>query len=379
MPMSHRHAHPTGLGGLLVSLMAVLALFLSGVSVRAQDASTSGGSEQFGLSLSAKPYIDPYRDRDRVNLVVFGDSLAKGLSEGLVHVFGNDAAVDVIDRTRGGSGFTRPDYFDWNKYLAGVLTELRVDVAVVLIGLNDNQSLRTSGARFRPGTDRWRQGYAQRVDQFIRQLKRHGAAVYWMGLPITRKRRLNRHMQTVNEILRERTRRQQAKFIETWDAFTNEDGRYAVFGPDATGRMRRLRAGNGLHFTGRGYVKMARLVHPEIAFDLAHAQQERNVELVGKPPIATDRVTQGAREADAELAETGARKFDLAITPAGELDDGAATPAVAEATSSGESTGEAGGPAGDGTRSVMLKVLLRGEKIEAKPGRADDFSWPRQP
>jgi len=310
---------------------------------------------------------------------VIGDFLAAGLAEALPEALEENATVEIERKTRNASGFARPDRYDWSARIRSLLKDGDMHIAVVMLGSNDRRRIRTAQGFKDFGTEAWAQAYKARVDSIIEQFKQAKVAVYWMGLPITRKRRLNEHMQTVNEILRERTRRQQAKFIGTWQAFTDEKGGYAVFGADATGRMRRLRAGNGFHFTGRGYVELARLVHPEIAFDLAHAQSERNVELVGKPPIATDHVTRSVREPDAGRAETGGNAFDLAITPAGGLDDGEATPTVAEAGGSGESAEKAGGPAADDTRSVMLKVLLRGEKIEAKPGRADDFSWPPQP
>jgi hypothetical protein len=48
-------------------------------------------------------------------------------------------------------------------------------------------------------------------------------------------------------------------FVDVWDGFVDEDGRYAQSGPDYEGQIRRLRSGDGVHFTEAGTRKLAHL------------------------------------------------------------------------------------------------------------------------
>jgi len=366
---------PAGLRAAAAFVLTAMILLAVAPGARAQDAFTSAGNDT-GLSVAPRPYINPYRDSQSANVVVLGDSISAGLAGGLARVFAGDPKVNVIARTRPGSGFTRPDYFDWNKFLARVLSEVRVDVAVVMIGTNDRQSLRTSGARFKRNTDRWRQGYSKRVAQFVRQLKRQGAAVYWYELPVSGIPRLNEHFAQVNEILREQVRRHQIKFIKSWDAFASPDGGYSAFGFDVTGRTRRLRTSNRLNFTASGFDKLARLVSSDIKFDLARSDAERNVELVGKVEIKSDEVTAEPALPDQNLAENVAEAPEPQISQLDQINDATPTPAITlvEPNASGDNSEEL--RAANIARMATVKVLLRGESISAKPGRADDFSWP---
>jgi uncharacterized protein len=49
-----------------------------------------------------------------------------------------------------------------------------------------------------------------------------------------------------------------------WDGFVDEDGRFALSGPDFEGQIRRRRAGDGVHFTQAGARKLAHFVEREI-------------------------------------------------------------------------------------------------------------------
>ena len=72
-----------------------------------------------------------------------------------------------------------------------------------------------------------------------------------------------------------------AKFIDTWNGFTDKSGRYSPYGPDMTGQVKRLRVDDGVHFTMRGYLKLAHFVEKELRRDLNLAKIERNIPLAG--------------------------------------------------------------------------------------------------
>ena len=59
-------------------------------------------------------------------------------------------------------------------------------------------------------------------------------------------------------------------YVDIWDGFVDEDGRYAVQGPDFEGQIRRLRTGDGVHFTKFGALKLAHLVDQELSRIIAN-------------------------------------------------------------------------------------------------------------
>ncbi len=79
-------------------------------------------------------------------------------------------------------------------------------VAVVMVGLNDRIPLRgANGQRVLVGSAEWRTEYGRRVERLIRALKRRGAAIYWVGLPVMRRNDVNDDVQAMNDVVRQKT------------------------------------------------------------------------------------------------------------------------------------------------------------------------------
>ncbi len=204
-----------------------------------------------------------------------------GCGRGLYRAFKPDANVDVIKHSRVSAGFVRNDYFDWNRRIKGILKNQPVQIAVVMVGANDMQAIRHERKWHKISTDEWRELYGRRVDTFIKSLKSARVAVYWVGLPIMRTPKYNGNMQVMNEVFREKAYVNGVKFIDTWNGFADQFGRYSAYGPDLSGQIRRLRASDGVHFTMRGYRKLAHFVERVIRGDLKLAKTERNISLAG--------------------------------------------------------------------------------------------------
>ena len=68
----------------------------------------------------------------------------------------------------------------------------------------------------------------------------------------------------LNDLYRARAERAGAVYIDVWDGFVDEGGKYSNFGPDYEGQMRRLRSNDGVFFTKYGALKLAHYVEREI-------------------------------------------------------------------------------------------------------------------
>jgi len=201
-------------------------------------------------------------------------------------------------------------------------------------------------------SDLWAELYVKRIDAMIAALKSKGVPVLWVGLPALRGTKSTSDMAYLDELYRERAERAGIVYVDIWDGFVDDQGRYAVDGPDYEGQIRRLRTADGVHFTKAGAVKLASYVDQELRRVLSnHAA-----------PVALP-------EAAAPANKPGAARPDV----------GPVLPLTVSSTEGG-----AGGLIGGGNRPPPLtsdpqvqKALDRGAPVAAVTGRADDFSWPR--
>ncbi len=383
-------------------------------------------------------YVTPFPEGDRYKLYVFGDSLGDGIWAGLYRAFKPDGNIDVVKKSKVSTGFVRIDYFDWNTRIRKITKAEKFHIAVIMVGANDMQPIRLKGKWHKVETEGWREIYSQRIDTFIKRLKETHAAVYWVGLPVMRSENHNAAMQVMNEIFREKAFVNGVKFIDTWNGFADQFGRYSAFGPDLSGQVRRLRANDGVHFTMKGYRKLAHFVEREIRRDMRSAKSEREIPLAGDEPEQARAVP---RESGEGAKDPRPRKELLPVRPARETaveserkkrqaKTEPATSAAADTAAFSESektvagvtvlrpeisaaaaiaattstyapeaetiASDIGGgltalasvsPINDPTLSARqrlpltqrpyYRVLIKGEQVKPKTGRADDFSWPR--
>jgi uncharacterized protein len=208
-------------------------------------------------------------------------------------------------------------------------------------------------------SEQWGELYGKRIDEMIGVLKSKNVPVFWVGLPSVRGARATSDMVYLNDLYRGRAEKAGVTYIDVWDGFVDEAGNYNNYGPDFEGQTRRLRAGDGLHFTRAGARKLAHYVEREI----------RRVMLARATPLATP----GPQEPEPDAKEPPA-----AAAP-GLPPRPAASPVMSLTAPRGTGDTLLGAtPVRNTADSVATRVLVKGEPIEAPAGRADDFVWPRR-
>ena len=199
-------------------------------------------------------------------------------------------------------------------------------------------------------TEQWATLYAKRIDQMIAALKSTGAPVIWVGLPAIRGPKSTGDMSYLDELYRARAERAGIVYVDIWDGFVDDQGRYTLQGPDFEGQIRRLRSADGVHFTKAGAVKLASYVDREL----------RRAMSAHIAPVALP-----VPETTPNAATTGTRP-----------DVGPVLPLTAGAAEGGDLV--VGGRATQALSDpTAVRVLTRGDPLPAASGRADDFSWPR--
>jgi len=327
---------------------------------------------------------------------------------------------------------------NWDKWVANIRARAAassIDIAVVMYGATEFGSVFSPGRkRLRLGTDDWRKAYAERVDSVMKALKSANAKVYWIGIPIVRRRDHSESFQQINAILRERAYANSLTFIDTYSRFQDENGGFSRNGPDLTGATKLMRTKDGVYFTAAGYEKLAHLVTQMIRRDLNSVKAERVVSLAGSDTEqrTIQRNQTGQRAARTKTSNrrgrtspvsgsrfTGEKANDGSVTFETQIDAKptqvtlklprpALSAAIMALMARSRTRGQPaqfgdnavqvlrGGvpllstvtPANQSalalrrrklspTQSVFFKVWGKGERLEPKPGRADDFQWPR--
>jgi len=207
------------------------------------------------------------------------------------------------------------------------------------------------GGSYEFRTDKWAELYGKRIDDMIAALKSKAVPVLWVGLPAIWGTRGTNDMSYLDELYRERAERAGIVYVDIWDGFVDENGRYVTQGPDFEGQIRRLRTGDGVHFTKVGAVKLAQYV----AQDLRRVMANRLV------PVALPAPEQGSPKPGGPRPAIGP-VLPLTATGGGE---------------GGDLLGAGGRTLPVNADPMAARVLSHGDPIAAPSGRADDFSWPR--
>ncbi len=225
-------------------------------------------------------FITPFPDNDVYQVQVVGDWLAEGLLSGLVEAFTVGPGVSISRKRYDLSGLMRSDSANDLAQLEQTFGTDPSHIAIVMVGAQDRYSIgRRRGSEAE--NDEWRGEYGARVDRLMKLLKKSNRAVYWVGLPNMRRYQDNERAQRMNDVIRERAYLNGARYIDAYASFIDESGGYSDWGPDVTGKVRRLRDSDGVHFTQAGYLKLAHFVERELKRDIAQARTERSIPLAG--------------------------------------------------------------------------------------------------
>ena len=337
------------------------------------------------------------------NVLVLGDSMADWLAYGLEDAYSEQPDMGVIRKHKTVSGLLRyqpkGDPADWAAAAKGILATEKPDAIVVMLGLNDRVAIREpdkadkkgkikpdgtadsakpddddldiadpgsiappeKGARSAGGgvadfrDDRWVELYTKKIEEMIGILKAKGAPVLWVGLPAVRGTKATSDMLFMNNLYKDAAGKAGLTYVDVWDGFVDEGGRFLQQGPDFEGQIRRLRSYDGVYFTRAGARKLAHYVEREITRLLA--ARSGPVALPSEPATPDASAVPGA--------------------PPPRPLAGPIVPLVASSVSTDQLLG------GPGVRPLAVdalasRTLVRGEPLSAPAGRADDFVWPRR-
>ena len=220
--------------------------------------------------------------------------------------------------------------------------------------MGPEQSARSPNGLHEFREKRWVELYREKIDEMIGVLKAKGVPVLWVGLPVVRGPKASADTAFLDTLYRDAAGKAGITYVDVWDGFVDEAGRFLQQGPDFEGQIRKLRSADGVYFTKAGALKLAHYAERELSRLLAARSAPIVLPTEPATPDANARPDQPARP----LA-------------------GPIVPLVASSVGTDQLLGA------PGSRQVAIdaqaaRLLIRGEPLPAPAGRADDFAWPRR-
>jgi hypothetical protein len=320
-------------------------------------------------------------------ILVLGDALADRLAQGIDQEFSDNPDIQIVRKTKPVSSLTRSDLYDWIEGARSALAGAQhYDVGVILIGMNDWQSIQSGGTTLEAGSDAWREAYAKRVNTLLDIFKEKNLPVVWVGLPVMNLPKFSEDLQSLNALVRDAVRAKGGTFVDLHDAFIGEDGKYTDTGPSLNGAVVKLRTSDGVSFTKAGALKAAYFVDIEVKRILDARPTPAPGAIATAPAGATPAVPgpPGATPTPSSPGKVGVEQLidQMAGTPL--TPD--SVPLIARLTerpligpvfslttperaSDGQLLGASAGPR-------PAPTSLAGAQLSTpRPGRADDFTW----
>ena len=350
------------------------------------------------------------------SVVVLGDGMADWLAYGLEDAFSDTPEIGIVRKNKLHSGLLRYEAkgdLDWWHVARDLLAQEKPSYVVMMLGVGDRQNIREKdlakeadkkeadkkkqtdktaadknaankdaaqnkgvvdkeaedpdrpsiiAPEPQPGkrangtiefrTDRWAEIYSRRIDETVAALKSKGVPVFWVGLPAIRGPKATADAVYLNDLYRARAERAGAIYIDVWDGFVDEAGKYSNFGPDFEGQVRRLRSNDGVYFSKYGARKLAHYVERELRRYMSNRSLQISLPSGPVAPLPAD--------IKSTVRPLAGPVIPLTVTP----------------TNSEELIGSAGAGVVHGD-AIASRVLVKGEPVAAPAGRADDFAWPR--
>jgi len=112
--------------------------------------------------------------------------------------------------------------------------------------------------------DRWVELYTKKIEEMIAVAKSKGVPVLWVGLPAVRGPKGTADALFLDSLFRDVAGKAGITYVDVWDGFVDEAGRFLQKGPDFEGQIRQLRSYDGVYFTKPGARKLAHYAEREI-------------------------------------------------------------------------------------------------------------------
>lgn len=226
-------------------------------------------SAPLGPPLPSAPVLRTVTTANPLRVYVAGDSFATWMGYDFADYAKRDHLITSLLDFKISSGLARPDYFDWPARLTQEMAGNPPPEAVVwFAGANDYVDMRTDAGSLTRGTPAWLAEYRKRAAEVMDIVGRGGAQMYWVGQPIMRDASRAKIAADINAIVQaEAASRPWVHYIDTWTMFTDSNGNYTAYVPNASGELVQVRQSEGIHLTRTATTWVSERVYAAIRRD----------------------------------------------------------------------------------------------------------------
>lgn len=199
---------------------------------------------------------EEFSPRQPLRIWIAGDSLVVVPGQSILRAVGESRAIEPIGPVDGriASGLERPDVFNWFTHVSEVIRKEKPRAVVLMFGGNDDHGFMTGlpeGKEVGPfASASWTAEYRRRVGGIMDTVVRTSAYLVWIGLPITRDAEQTRRFDAINALVQSEAAEREGRvfYLDTYFFFAGDDGGYAQFVENDSGRLVKMRADDGVHF-----------------------------------------------------------------------------------------------------------------------------------
>ena len=205
------------------------------------------------------------KDPDARTVLVVGDAMADGVHRGLKTAFAETPGLKVEKLIRRSSGLVRQQEDDWPTRIIQAIDGGEVDLVVVMLGADDRRRITGDAGRLEFRSPEWEKAYRASVQGVVAAVREARKPLIWVGLPPVSGPDRRADFNYLNNFYKQQVEPADAIFVDIWEAFLSDVGKYTSYGADVDGTRRRLRTEDGLYFTWSGYRKVAFFVERPVA------------------------------------------------------------------------------------------------------------------
>ena len=253
------------LAGVVVVVVSAVVAFASGGGGDGDGKAAALSHGKKTASASPKPSPTPTVLRTPtkarpLRLAAYGESVGDCTVFGLWVKCQTEKKVKLHFFTKPSSGLTRPEFFDWPRFLRKDFPKGKYEGVMFMVGANDAQDIQLNGKKLVFGTKAWNRMYAPRVGAVMDLFLERGAQrIYWVGMPRMGMPWFSERMAALNKMYEDEAAKR-APAVEYIDAWTMVDA-------PSKGYVASFRQSDGVHLSDSGALKSGGFVLKQIKKD----------------------------------------------------------------------------------------------------------------
>jgi hypothetical protein len=229
---------------------------------------------QLQVDQPSSQMVETIKGGGRVRVGVFGDSFGDGVYSALYRLLPAKAGFQVDKYSQQSTGFTRYRRLDLEQHDDQQIDGQPLDVAVIAFGANDAQGVCDGGHCGALMSKFWQKVISARVQAYVAMLRRHGASVYWVGLPVMRDAAFDSDARAMDEFYRALMAELGVSYIDIRPLTADAQGQYQAYYLDKDGSPKLFRAGDGIHMSMNGYIQITKGLADRIRATVAAAKSD---------------------------------------------------------------------------------------------------------